>query len=154
MEELKIIRYDNFLSDENCSSLIKIFKSNNYKKHPYRDTFVLPVAFLKNEDLSITNAILKKLNNKFKLHDFEKPVNYEIVQWPENSFMKPHVDPGDTYGFILYLNDDYEGGSTLITDLEIKPKTGRLVLFTNGKMIHEVKQVTQGIRYTAVGWFK
>ena len=38
--------------------------------------------------------------------------------------------------------------------LKIKPKQGRIVIFSNDKYIHEVKKVNWGVRYTLAGWYK
>ena len=78
----------------------------------------------------------------------------EIVKWPMGSFMKKHRDTGDDISFILYLNDNYEGGETIVDKLKIKPKQGRIVIFSNDKYIHEVKKVNWGVRYTLAGWYK
>nr|XP_014349216.1 PREDICTED: prolyl 3-hydroxylase 3 [Latimeria chalumnae] len=62
---------------------------------------------------------------------------------------------------ILYLNEDFEGGSFFFTDrdaktvtAEVQPKCGRLVAFTSGgENPHGVRAVTRGHRYAIALWF-
>ena len=85
----------------------------------------------------------------------------EIVKWPTNSFQAKHFDrdqfSGESSGLasITYLNDDYEGGQTCIVDekLCVNPKTGTTFFFDGKKYEHEVKPITNGIRYTLALWY-
>ena len=68
--------------------------------------------------------------------------------------MDNHYDEGDDVAFILYLNDDYEGGHTVIeNETTIVPKKGRILVFSNGKLLHKVTTIKQGTRYVLAGWF-
>ena len=68
--------------------------------------------------------------------------------------MKNHYDTGDTLAFILYLNQDLEGGQTVFeNETVIYPKKGRLLLFSNSIILHKVKEITKGSRYVVAGWF-
>lgn len=56
-------------------------------------------------------------------------------------------------GYMVYLNDDYEGGATRFIDLDddsnsiaIQPKTGMALLF-EPNVLHEGLQVTRGRKY-------
>ena len=54
------------------------------------------------------------------------------------------------------LNDNFQGGETYFPEHNffIKPKTGRLAIFTSGSdHIHGVKKVLSGDRYTLATWF-
>ena len=99
----------------------------------------------------IKNSIVEKFENQIDVykkdcniqeHQFPKIHGYEnlkIKRYLPNSpdQFKPHVDV-DGYAnakrflvFIVYLNDDFEGGETTIInyDKEIKPKKGTLLMF-------------------------
>jgi len=57
--------------------------------------------------------------------------------------------------YILYLNDDYEGGETqfLYQKKNITPETGKLVLFPPYfTHIHRGNMLTEGTKYIATGW--
>tara|TARA_R100000687_G_C6381315_1_gene132755 strand:+ start:186 stop:641 length:456 start_codon:yes stop_codon:yes gene_type:complete len=142
-----LIRYDDFIDSKECQQFISIFNQS----HPrwFRNTFVLSYD---------GKEILKKLHNYFNFFNFEEMnhligSNMEIVLWPTNSWMGPHQDAGDKLSFIIYLNDNYEGGETIVDGIEIKPKVGRLIIFSNGFYLHEVKKITKGKRYTLIAWY-
>ena len=143
-----IIRCDDFINPQECRELINIF--NQSRPRRFRNTFILSYD---------STEILKKLNNYFNFHNFEemnrlKGSNMEIVLWPTNSWMDPHQDAGDHLSFIIYLNDDFEGGETIVDGIEIKPKVGRLIIFSNGFYLHQVNKITKGKRYTLIAWFR
>ncbi|XP_075071925.1 prolyl 3-hydroxylase 3 [Mixophyes fleayi] len=64
------------------------------------------------------------------------------------------------YSGFLYLNDDFEGGDLFFTELdgltvtaEVRPRCGRLVMFTSGgENAHGVRAVTQGRRCAIAVW--
>lgn len=48
--------------------------------------------------------------------------------------------------FMIYLNDDFEGGETTFDDISIKPKTGAALCFIHEQK-HEGSPVLSGIKY-------
>ena len=138
------VRIDNFLSKEECNKLIEKFKQSKDSVLKYRNTFTLKIK---------PENILDRINNQFKFHNFLKPDNCEIVMWPVDSYMKIHIDNGDKFSFFLYLNDDFEGGETVVEDITVKPKQGRIIVFSNGVMYHEVKQIKKNSRFMLAGWY-
>ena len=54
----------------------------------------------------------------------------------------------------IILNDDYEGGEFEFYGHKksIKPTKGTVIVFPS-YMVHRVKPVTKGIRYSVVAWF-
>lgn len=139
-----IKKFNDFLSHKECNTLIGFFESSN-KKEIYRDTIILNI---RNE------SILKKLHKLFKKDIFLTPADMQIVKWPTGSFMNSHYDTGDQYGVLLYLNDNFEGGETIIDNKKIKPKKGCGVLFSNGKLLHSVCKIEKGTRYVLPVWYK
>lgn len=70
-----------------------------------------------------------------------------------------HTDPSIRYAAILYLNDDYSGGTLFfnnIKDSDLRPKPGTLLVFPgNEEYEHGVRHVEEGpIRYVTVGFIK
>uniref|UniRef100_A0A8C9EQB8 procollagen-proline 3-dioxygenase n=1 Tax=Pavo cristatus TaxID=9049 RepID=A0A8C9EQB8_PAVCR len=65
------------------------------------------------------------------------------------------------YSGILYLNDDFQGGSLFFTEMDtvtvtanVHPKCGRLVAFSSGKENpHGVRAVSQGRRCAVALWY-
>ena len=138
-----IHREDNFLQKEHCDYLIKVFNKSN--PLAYRDTFIINY---------VDQNVLDKVCHVFNKYNLENPDNMELVKWPTNSKMDLHYDVGDRFAFIIYLNDNFKGGETIIDGVTITPKIGRLVLFSNSVYKHEVKKITNGTRYTLITWYK
>uniref|UniRef100_A0A8I5NDU1 procollagen-proline 3-dioxygenase n=1 Tax=Papio anubis TaxID=9555 RepID=A0A8I5NDU1_PAPAN len=65
------------------------------------------------------------------------------------------------YSALLYMNDDFEGGEFIFTEMDaktvtasIKPKCGRMISFSSGgENPHGVKAVTKGKRCAVALWF-
>lgn len=90
-----------------------------------------------------------------------------LVQWRERMFLNPHADranpggephgmPWRDFASIVYLNDDYEGGSLYFSalDMVIKPTAGTLVAFTGGfHHEHGITTITKGIRITLPAFY-
>lgn len=106
---------------------------------------------------------------------------WRLYRYPEGAVYRPHVDgawPGsglvdgkleyDAYGdrwsrltFLVYLNDDFEGGWTTyftagpvegtLNARGVTPRTGTIVCFphgdTAGSLVHEGSAVTSGTKY-------
>jgi hypothetical protein len=82
-----------------------------------------------------------------------------VVRWPSGTFMKPHFDKNDIHGqdvfaAMLYLNDDFEGGYTCFENFEVKPESGKLIVFSNSLYLHHVSKVQNRERYVLSLWYK
>lgn len=70
-----------------------------------------------------------------------------------------YTDPSIRYAAILYINDNYKGGTLFFKNKEnsdLKPKPGTLLIFPgNEEFEHGVRHVEKGpIRYVTVGFIK
>jgi hypothetical protein len=139
-----IKKINNFLSNNVCNELIGFFESSNNKEN-FRDTVILNYK---------NKKILEDLYKLFKISLLLTPADMQIVKWPTGSLMHKHFDTGDQYGILLYLNDNFEGGETIIDTETITPKKGCGVLFSNGILAHSVCQIKKGTRYTLPIWYK
>ena len=137
-----LICIDDFLPIEDCEALIKMYEENVDKSYVYDNTFPVVVQIH-----GIERKLISDFHLKFNLDKME------IVKRYKGSYMDAHVDKTDKLAFIIYLNDDYDGGETFIGDITINPKRGRLVLFSNGSIKHGVNLITEGTRYILIGWF-
>ena len=69
-----------------------------------------------------------------------------------------HHSHGQQYGYpqvtaLLYLNDNYEGGTFRVADKTVYPERGSAVIFPSNFMFpHEVKEITNGERWSVVTW--
>ena len=145
----------NFLTEEECNKVIeltngKLKPSNVYTKD--KDLYITEnrkseqcwlndnITFIKN----ISDKIKKYSNTNDKYHEQFQVVNYE-----PGGFFIPHYDAcdgdekycermnqnnGPRYlTFLIYLNDNFEGGETIFPNInkKIKPEKGKAVIFQN-----------------------
>jgi hypothetical protein len=85
--------------------------------------------------------------------------------------LPPHTDTHDggdslhvTRGYVLYYNDNFEGGEIIYPNqgITLKPKARMLISHPGGEeYLHGIKKVTNGVRYMTTGfvfdkeyWFK
>jgi len=105
----------------------------------------------------IPELIYKELVNQF---GYFSELNIEndyffILKYNIGGGIKPHTD-GEynvEYAFITLLNDDFEGGQFYLKGELFDLKKGD-ALIIGGNVIHEVKPVTKGTRYSLVARFK
>jgi len=53
--------------------------------------------------------------------------------------------------FSILLNEDFKGGEFVMNDIVPLNKTGQILIFPS-TIKHKVNPVTQGTRYSLVGW--
>jgi Rps23 Pro-64 3,4-dihydroxylase Tpa1-like proline 4-hydroxylase len=87
-------------------------------------------------------------------------VGYHVTKYSQGQFFKNHVDSTPEaprkISAILYLNDDYEGGTLTFTKLNktFKPKAGSLFIFPSSKEFsHSADPVISGTKYVIVGFW-
>lgn len=164
---LQIWTIDNFLTQKECEDLIifsenmgyseaevsfmegaKMMKGlrNNYRLL-YEDAqlaadFWLKLAPFCPQNLN-ENVIQKGINEQFRFYKYENGQRF-----------KRHIDGRFTRNaqeqsritFMIYLNDDFEGGETSFDNLKIIPKTGTALCFIH-EIKHEGSAIKSGIKY-------
>lgn len=89
---------------------------------------------------------------------------YDLLRYEEGGFYKEHCDVVSDHpvlghrrlSFVLFVNDDYEGGELYFPrqDILVKPEKGMALFFPSGVTHpHGVRPVLKGTRYTIVSWF-
>jgi prolyl 4-hydroxylase len=168
-KEPQIIR--NFLTHEECDNLI------NFEKDKLKQSRVGKDA---RTDLSYRNSLHKchaMDSNKYVASTMAKcsniiniPLNYfefiHIVKYDVGGFFRPHLDSvkgtNRVATFLLYLNDDYEGGETRFPNLGkcYRLNKGDALFFHNynkdlsetSLATHEGCVVTKGEKWIANVW--
>jgi len=146
---------ENFISNEESDYLMQYHKENfNLNKKSnfmWRGTEVIDIG-----ESSKFKELRNKFNNLVKSEDKDHVVSYfQIVRWPTGEWQPPHLDLyGHTYSSILYLNDDYEGGETVVLNETATPKKNKIIFFRGNRLIHKVNEITKGVRYTVPCWYK
>lgn len=54
------------------------------------------------------------------------------------------------FNFVVFLNEEFEGGELIFENIKMTPKIGQLIYFT-GNELHSIKKVISGDRYSLVG---
>ena len=121
-------------------------------------------------DIKLTNdelfsSVIANVTKICKSFDSDIQLDYcGVIRWPTGTFMKPHYDKSDMYSpntlaAFLYLNDDYIGGHTQFDNLDesvwfdVRPKSGKLLIFSNREYLQHVSKVESGTRYVLSFWF-
>ncbi len=154
---------ENFISPSECQELIDISKSNK-EEIPYGDESRGGNTYLTTLDgiyfESQENNVVDKVTNLCKTFDDRVLIDYAaVVRWPVGTFMKPHIDPSrpgqepDLMAAVLYLNDDFTGGCTGFDEYEIKPETGKLLVFSNSIYKHHVSKIEGAERFALSIWY-
>lgn len=139
----------NFATDLESNEMINYFESNPELVKLFNiegDNYYC-------KSLSIINDIQKfNLFKRFKINqsDFGRRLNIQLIN-QELKVLEKHHTHIAPYSFVLFLNDDFEGGELVFDNITIKPIKNTIVYFT-GELGHHVKPVLKGDRYTLVGF--
>lgn len=116
----------------------------------------LPSELLEPVKSAIFNCLEDYVNNT-GLNFGWIPEFYKIQKYSTNAYMGPHVDSIDktadkspTISIVVYLNDDYKGGSICFPEqgIELKPEAGSMVIFPSyPPYYHDPKPVVDGTKY-------
>ena len=158
-----IHKYKNFLKPSECEYFMNKHSEffnpeKDERTFSHRNTQVITVYPFSNTHTNFTHEA-KKLNGR--LDSAVKKINnkgfvnyFQIVKWLENSDQKIHLDfKNHYYTSIIYLNDNFEGGATMVDNIKIKPKKGLMILFSGNKIKHGVNMIKKGERYTIPCWY-
>ncbi|MGJ7580390.1 2OG-Fe(II) oxygenase [Variovorax sp. RHLX14] len=161
-----ILTIDNFLSVEECQNLIQHSEAIGYEQAAIRtDEGDRVIKDIRNndrvifDDMSLAGQlferakpflipekdgwILSRMNERFRFYRY---IEKQKFAW--------HLDGTvtDTHGdetfltFMMYLNDDFEGGSTDFNWEKIEPKRGRALVFPH-RLRHQGSPVSAGSKY-------
>lgn len=87
--------------------------------------------------------IATRLNERFRFYKYDK---FQSFKWHRDLPYKPADNEMSKLTFMIYLNDDFEGGYTDFEDFKIWPQTGMAAIF-NHKLRHEGSAVSNGTKY-------
>jgi radical SAM superfamily enzyme YgiQ (UPF0313 family) len=140
--------FPNFLTEIECEHLIKTAAARIQRSSTSGDKGWMSqvqkssTAFL---DTDATIARIKQKLARLSATPFDQQEKIQVTRYDRFEYYAPHFDslggggeaqhgPGNRICTVLiYLNDDYEGGSTYFPDfgLRIKPERGKAVFFHN-----------------------
>ena len=150
-----MIEIKNFISNVQSDNLITFHKShfdlNKENCLTHRNTHVIdpPVTHQTEQIYNMLTGFIKTINSNLQINYFQ------IVKWPTGESQPEHKDfDYHPYTSILYLNDNYTGGETIVDGTTIIPEKNKLIGFEGDKMTHSVNEITEGTRYTIPCWYK
>ena len=117
-----------------------------------------PIHLTESKD-ELFSSVINDVTTLCKTFDDNIKLQYVgVVRWPIGTFMKPHIDDNnvhepDVFAAMLYLNNDFTGGSTCFEDMEIKPEPGKLIIFSNSQHLHYVSEVGAAERFVLSFWY-
>jgi prolyl 4-hydroxylase len=190
MPDYTVQEFDDFLTHEECDIIIKLTEGNLVPSKVYTDNDDLVNNTSRTSKQTwmkeLKDPLIKKISDKvsyiINIPNTDKNFyeDLQVVNYPEGGFFVPHYDPCDgdkkfcsrmngsrgprLLTFLIYLNDDYEGGETEfpLINKKIIPKKGKAVLFYNigddGRIIkqslHTGKPVITGTKWIANKWVR
>ena len=155
-----VVAIENFLSGDECNRLIeihrKLFVSQGWFHNETEVLDFMPMLPNHSEDDVFARCIHGKITEHIKAVNKSSFIDYfHAVKWREGLAMPKHVDfDFHTWTSVIYLNDDYEGGETVVGDKEITPRQGKIVTFQGPSVLHGVNKVLKGDRYTVPVWYR
>ncbi len=132
------------IDTEKGQIVVETVRNNN--RVIYKDTILADKLWQQLKPFApkqIGNSKAIGLNELFRFYKYQ--VGQEFKRHRDQSFIRNDIE-ASYFTFMIYLNDNYEGGETTFTSLKIEPKQGTALLFFHD-LEHEGSSVKQGIKY-------
>ena len=176
-DNISWVALENIFTDQELNEIVvqgnRVKKTSGTVSGSISDYRVCDIAWSKSDETesdfdwvyaTLTDAI-KKVNNEYFQFDLTHltALQFTVYDGKNNSNYQKHMDLGRPFpnrklSFSIQLSDDneYTGGDLrfhyIKTQPEIAPRTRGKIIFFPTWMVHDVTPVTQGIRYSLVGW--
>ena len=162
---VKWLNNQKFVEAETVSGLQKDIRSASTLNLHYSENSLTNVHWYNFLIFKIKQLIVNYNNSLCSSESSVTQVNDLIaLKYEKGDYYKIHTDNHTTLprtlSVILFLNDDYTGGSvsfhcakTNKEILNVPPKAGRVIIFPSNFMFpHTVNNVKEGCRYSIVSW--
>ena len=83
------------------------------------------------------------LNERFRFYKYFPGQQFRPHQ--DGSYIRSIME-WSSYTFMIYLNEEMEGGATKFIKCNVKPETGKALIFKH-ELLHEGRPVLDGIKY-------
>ena len=114
-------------------------------------------AFYKSEELAqelwaklqpfapahIGNSTAIGLNELFRFYRYQR--GHQFKGHFDESYVR-NAQEASYFTFMVYLNDNFQGGDTTFRGLRVRPRQGMALIFLHS-LYHEGSEVTQGVKY-------
>jgi predicted 2-oxoglutarate/Fe(II)-dependent dioxygenase YbiX len=162
----------NFLTKIECDNLLNIGKNltleyaaTGTETNPNINKKIRDSEITWINDENISNKIIRELTSLIKIKGFEvvKRESFQFTKYGKDGHYNWHRDSDKTidnerhFSISIQLNEGYEGGELLYklddnVEIEFQKGLGNLYIFTSS-ILHCVKPVIDGERYSIVNWF-
>jgi len=143
--ESEVIGYEPAtIETDRGQKVVEAVRNNNrvlYKNHELAETLWLQLKPVAPQRIGNSNAV--GLNELFRFYKYQP--GQEFKRHRDQSYIRSNGE-ASYYTFMIYLNQDYEGGETTFGDLSIQPKQGTALVFLHN-LEHEGTPVKSGIKY-------
>ena len=162
----KIFTVSDFLSAEECDQYIALSEKTNYElakvdadkgQRVVAEVRNNSRAFYDNTELAdllwqkvqpfvppqLGNSEAIGLNEKFRFYRYEPGQRFK--GHVDGSYIR-NASEASYFTFMIYLNDDYEGGETKFLDCTITPQKGMALIFLHN-LYHEGSEAISGTKY-------
>jgi prolyl 4-hydroxylase len=132
------------IETEKGQKVVEAVRNNN--RVIYTDSFLANNLWRQLEPFApkqIGNSKAVGLNELFRFYKYQ--AGQEFKRHRDQSYIRNDIE-ASYYTFMIYLNDNYEGGETTFNNLTIQPKQGTALIFLHD-LEHEGSSVRQGIKY-------
>ena len=178
-----VTEIDNFLSKDECLYLISLIDKHNKRSTVFSSEYRAESELRTSSTciFDINDDTVKKIHEKISIYlnipiQHSEPLQGQLYN--SGQYFRPHHDyfhagtsydynclssGNRTHTFLIYLNEDMQGGETNFPFLsrKIKPKMGKAIVWNNcinGKVIpesiHEGCEVKSGNKYIITSWWR
>lgn len=91
----------------------------------------------------IGNWQLLSLNERFRFYRYSTA---QYFKWHRDGSYERSFDEVSKMTFMIYLNDDFDGGDTEFRDTSIQPESGAALIFPH-RLMHQGSTVQKGVKY-------
>jgi len=150
-----IFEQSGFLDESTCDQIV-LMQQNCPVDQVHHSTLV--TEFFK---YYINDPMVRYVGAKltyFAQHNYQNDNLYpnytHIVRWFGGDGQGKHKDFDNHFcTSIIYLNDTYSGGETVVEGTVIKPEKGKIVCFNGRELEHWVNDYSETHRYTLTTWY-
>ncbi|RZL13349.1 MAG: 2OG-Fe(II) oxygenase [Hymenobacter sp.] len=92
---------------------------------------------------SMANRTASGLNELFRFYRYQR--GHQFKGHYDESYFRNEQEASELT-FMVYLNDNFQGGDTTFRGLRVRPRQGMALIFLHS-LYHEGSEVTQGVKY-------
>jgi len=137
--------YNDMISKFECDKFINFYENNLHLVQKTNNDFVYHFNAIN----IITLLDYFSFTKRFEGQTYIKKIRIQLLNNTISAIETPHGHE-IPYNFVVFLNEEFEGGELIFKNIKITPKIGQLIYFT-GNELHSVKKVISGDRYSLIG---